>query len=212
MNYKPFYWLMMRHLLYRPLQKHASDFNTRDLLRRAKPIYRTLLGKVKGVSGDNPMAANIYFSFPLIAVWLAADKKIAPETMELIFKEALTRPMIRKAMGKHDLNRPEDMKASADKLRQHAAWADAHPEDTNTWDFNFEEGLHQDGFSYHFTHCPIASFCKEQGIPEITPAICAIDFDMAALRGGRLIRKKTLAHGDDCCDFWFVGDQIVDPK
>lgn len=32
------------------------------------------------------------------------------------------------------------------------------------------------------------------------------------LRQGKLIRKFTLANGDDMCDFWIVGDKLENPE
>lgn len=29
--------------------------------------------------------------------------------------------------------------------------------------FKFDDTLHRNGFYYHFTHCPIADFCKKYG-------------------------------------------------
>lgn len=93
-----------------------------------------------------------------------------------------------------------------------ADWAAAHPEDTKTWDFHFDESLHEDGFYYYFTHCPIADFCKKHGYEEINPVLCNIDYKTCAMRHAVLHREYTVAGGGSACDYWMVGDQIGNPK
>ena len=77
--------------------------------------------------------------------------------------------------------------------------------------FNFDDS-HQDGFYYYFTKCPIAKFFKDNNLEEITPIFCELDHLTIKTRKAKLLRDKTLANGDDMCDFWIVGDKVKDPK
>ena len=60
----------------------------------------------------------------------------------------------------------------------------------------------ENGVSFDVTLCPLADYFKDQGMPEITPyAACNLDFCTADAFGITLTRTKTIAQGDDHCDF-----------
>lgn len=54
--------------------------------------------------------------------------------------------------------------------------------------------------------CPFADHLRAEGLVELgSEAICAVDHELAAARGVRLERGKTLLRGDDRCDFrWII--------
>jgi L-2-amino-thiazoline-4-carboxylic acid hydrolase len=53
--------------------------------------------------------------------------------------------------------------------------------------------------------CPVADYMRAQGAGELCVGTwCNQDFALAELWGGELIRTKTLAAGDELCDFRFV--------
>lgn len=55
--------------------------------------------------------------------------------------------------------------------------------------------------------CPVADYMAAQDASELcVSAWCNQDFALAELWGGRLDRSKTLAKGDEHCDFRFVAD------
>ena len=52
--------------------------------------------------------------------------------------------------------------------------------------------------------CPLATYFKDQGVPELTSsAACSLDYRMAAVWGVTLWRTQTIANGDQLCDFRF---------
>jgi hypothetical protein len=58
------------------------------------------------------------------------------------------------------------------------------------------------------TRCGLVKWFREQGVPEIAPIACEGDFVWAEFMTGlELRRTKTLAEGDDVCDFRYVKEQ-----
>jgi len=56
-----------------------------------------------------------------------------------------------------------------------------------------------------FTKCGLTDWFRNQGAPEIAPIACEGDYIQFALwKGLKFIRTKTIANGDDICDFRFV--------
>ncbi|MCB0912730.1 MAG: L-2-amino-thiazoline-4-carboxylic acid hydrolase [Propionibacteriaceae bacterium] len=56
-------------------------------------------------------------------------------------------------------------------------------------------------FGFDMTECGNVSYLHAHGADELTPYICALDYDGAELFGYGLQRTKTLALGCDRCDF-----------
>jgi len=212
MTYNPMYWYAMKVLLTKPLVKRYGKTSARTLFRKAKPVYRQLLSEMEGVSDKNPMASNIYMSFVVVALWLVSARSVSRDTMAVILEEAVDRKPVRAFCGLVNMNTASGVKMFGKMMRANADWADKHPEDTNTWDFNFDDTKHEEGFYYHFTHCPIAAFCEEHGYEEITPALCNIDYTTMSMMHSVLKRDHTVAAGDGICDYWCYGDKIKDPK
>lgn len=211
MKYNPAIWFLMTRLMKKPLKNCWPD--TDALLKKAQPIYQDLLAKVEGVSDNNPMSKNITMSFVIIAVWLASDREITPDQMSKIVEKMLDIPLMKRgAAAMIDMNTEKGIRSFEKMIRKSADWAKQHTEDWNTWDFHFDNSLHKDGFYYHFTHCPIASFCEKYGYQEINPILCNIDYITMGMMHSKLIREHTVAEGAGICDYWTVGNQITNPQ
>lgn len=60
------------------------------------------------------------------------------------------------------------------------------------------------GVAFDVQVCPLASYLREQGAPELTHfAACSLDYRMASDWGVTLQRRQTLAGGAAYCDFRF---------
>lgn len=213
MKFNAFIWHVMSSRIKKFLKPPAVNENAELLIKKAKPIYKELLSKVEGISDNNPMAGNITTSFVIISIWLASERRIMSKQMSGVLNDAMEDWKLMKLMyGMFDVNSEKGLRALKNKMKKNADWAAAHPEDTATWDFNFDESLHKDGFYYHFTCCPIAGFCKKYGYEEITPVLCQIDYITIAKMHAVLHREHTIAEGGNMCDYWIVGDEIRNPE
>ena len=52
--------------------------------------------------------------------------------------------------------------------------------------------------------CRFVTLCEQVGAPELAPLFCAADLAYFVEGPIRLERPKTLAGGDDCCEFRFT--------
>lgn len=59
---------------------------------------------------------------------------------------------------------------------------------------------------YEFTACPVAEFAQKNGLLELMPYLCNVDFAAMELLHGRLVRMSTCANGDKC-DYTIAGDE-----
>ena len=189
------------------LTKICGKTESETLIKKAKPITSSLINKVEHLSYKNPLAANVQFAFPIIALWLASDRKLTSSQLEKLMQAALDSPVVRLFYSGNDFNDKRKSDAFLNKMKKYSQWHESHPEDSYGWKYEFNDSLHKEGCYYAFTFCPIADFCKRNGYEEIAPVLCNIDYATFKMCHGKLIREKTLAKGDKLCDFWIVGDK-----
>lgn len=212
MRYNSFLFNLLAGRIKRGLVAFYPEERVERWRVEARPIYKGLLSEVEGIDERNPMASNILTSFVIVAMWLASDREVTPHQMAEAMRTAMDMPVLRLAYGAFDLNTGRGVRGVRSMLERSAAYAEAHPEETAAWDLTFDDGLHADGVSYHFTRCPIADFCRAHGYEEINPVLCDIDYDTCRMMHGELRREHTLAAGGALCDYWMVGDRVEDPR
>ena len=212
LKYKPIYWFAMTPFIKRALKTKYSNEDVKMIVRNAKVEYKKLLNKADDIGTKNPMASNLYFCLLFFSFMQGSEGQITVEGLKEIMRITLSDSILLKLMGKKDFNNPKDLKEFKEHIHKNSEWAELHRKDyPETWEFNFDDS-HQDGFYYYFTKCPIAKFFKDNNFEELTPLFCELDHLTIKTRKAKLFRDKTLAKGDDICDFWIVGDKIKNPK
>ena len=56
-------------------------------------------------------------------------------------------------------------------------------------------------FGYDYAECGALKFFRSQGAAAMAPYFCLADFPRSRALGTGLVRTRTLAFGDDCCNF-----------
>lgn len=203
---------MMTPFIKRALKTKYSKKDVKTIVGNAKTEYRKLLNKADDIGSKNPMAFNLYMCLLFFSFMQGSNGKISAEDLKDIMRITLSDPILLKLMGNKDFNDPKELNKFKEHIHKNSDWAELHRKEyPETWKFNFDDS-HQDGFYYYFTKCPIAKFFKDNNLEEITPIFCELDHLTIKTRKAKLLRDKTLANGDDMCDFWIVGDKVKDPK
>lgn len=207
------YWMILAPLVRRSLKKHCGRNFAKVTMQRAKTEYKAMLSRMDDIGADNPMASNVYMCFVFLAAYRAAKGRITVSGLRTVSHEVLAwKPM--KCMGLFmDANKPSGIAALRKKLVKSAEWLENHPEYKKvSWDFNFDETKHSEGYYYHFTQCPLNNFARREGLLDVLPVMCDIDFLTAGLMHAKLHRESTLAEGGRMCDYWYVGDRLGKEK
>ena len=112
----------------------------------------------------------------LLAVRDINHKYIVVDDLRQLARDVLSMPAL-KVMGLYiNGNRKSGVKRFRAMMEKDADWLDKHPQYKNvSWDFNFDETKHLDGFYYHFTQCPFNNFARKGGYLEVLPVMCDID-------------------------------------
>lgn len=77
----------------------------------------------------------------------------------------------------------------------------------NTWSVRTNPERHEHGVAFVLDSCPINDFARAHGYLDVVRWMCACDQLMPPVFHAHLIRHKTLSDGDDCCEYWYVGDR-----
>ena len=203
---------MMTPFIKRALKTKYGNKDVKTIVGNAKTEYRKLLNKADDIGSKNPMASNLYMCLLFFSFMQGSNGKISTQDLKDIMRITLSDPILLKLMGNKDFNDPKELNKFKEHIHKNSDWAELHRKEyPETWKFNFDDS-HQDGFYYYFTKCPIAKFFKDNNLEEITPIFCELDHLTIKTRKAKLLRDKTLANGDDMCDFWIVGDKVKDPK
>jgi len=203
---------MMTPFIKRALKTKYSKKDVKTIVGNAKTEYRKLLNKADDIGSKNPMASNLYMCLLFFSFIQGSNGKISTEDLKDIMRITLSDPILLKLIGNKDFNDPKELNKFKEHIHKNSDWAELHRKEyPETWKFNFDDS-HQDGFYYYFTKCPIAKFFKDNNLQEIPPIFCELDHLTIKTRKAKLLRDKTLANGDDMCDFWIVGDKVKDPK
>ena len=213
LEYTGKYWMILAPIVKKSLKKHYGKTFADKTMTKAKREYRAMLERMDDIGADNPMASNVYMSFVFFAVYRAANGKISIKALRRISEEAVSwKPM--KLMGLFiNANKPNGISAIRKMMLKNAEWLEKHPKYKNiSWDFNFDENKHRDGYYYHFTQCPLNTFARREGLIDVLPVMCDMDFFTAGLMHAKLHRENTLAGGGKICDYWYVGDKMKAPK
>lgn len=211
MKYVGMYWTLFAPLMKNSIRKRFGANLADESIRYGKDEYRRLLSKADDLGPGNPMASNAYFAYVFAGAWLGSKRKISPDDMALVMTDVLNSKLLRTVFGMTNLNKTP--KKWEQDMRRYEEWYKVHGKEYPVnWNVNFEEGKHKDGSFYYFSRCPICEFCNREGISELMPALCSTDEVMFKLQHGKLYRDHTIAGGDAVCDYWVVGDKVVNPQ
>ena len=208
MKYRGIYWALFAPMIKKSIADRFDKELAERSVRLGKEEYKRLLSRADDLGPGNPMAMNAYFAYVFAAAWLGSGMRITPDEMADVMTDVLTSPLLRTVFGLTDLNKTP--KKWYNDMKKYEAWYREHGKAYPiNWIVNFDEAAHRDGSYYYFTRCPICEFCEREGIGELMPALCATDKVMFRLQHGKLHREHTIANGDGICDYWVVGDQVI---
>ena len=194
---------VLRHLIQSrygyELAKRAYD--------GARPIYRDLIDRSPHIGAGNPMEKNIYEACVFFSMYRASEGDITPDMMRQVVHDLFSLPFMKAAGAFTDLRNPNDMVKLNARLHENAHWAEDRPEIRDaTWDFNFGDSRGCTVASYYFTHCPLNDLCRQEGLMDILPVMCEIDYITPTLMHGKLTREHTLAQDGPYCDYLIEGE------
>lgn len=194
----------------RPLLAAKWDDPTADaVVEAALRRFEVLLPGLPYIGGtDNDLTANLVSAALGLALYFEMkDRGAAVEdTGRVLFQAAAT--MFGSDPMSGVMGQLSNSALAQDKIKKEAEASQkkTYPED---WVFSFVEGGADFDFGIDYTECGICKYFKAQGAQELTPYMCLLDVPISRAMNTGLVRTKTLARGDNCCDFRYRGGRDV---
>ncbi|MFQ9093815.1 MAG: L-2-amino-thiazoline-4-carboxylic acid hydrolase [Ruminococcus sp.] len=185
-------------LCFQPaLEKLSAVYPEMDIKSYKKNVkheYKNMLLRtpdIEAVPGDK----SVYRSICLFSAQSRTDK-ITPAIVDAMVTAVFDSPFMIKAHKNKKCTLFTD-KVQDKKVKE--SIASQTSEYALDWKFRYEKGV--DEFYNTYTECGICKLGIRENCFEFVPCLCNMDERNYRNEGGQLHRTKTLAQGDDCCDF-----------
>lgn len=142
------------------------------------------------------MVADLYIAAFVFSLHKAEPDKISPDIVNEMVTAVFDSPFMIKAHKNKKCTLFTD-KVQDKKVKESIASQTSKYE--LDWKFHYEKGINE--FYNTYTECGICKLGKRENCFEFVPCLCNMDERNYRNDGGQLHRTKTLAQGDDCCNF-----------
>lgn len=177
---------------------------SRAMAEQAAETFDKLFDQFPEVGGDR----NWDTQFIPVAAWYVAlyrPMQSAGKSAEDVGK--LVYDLYRRSLEgtpKDETTREGENLFNPDSMAAMAAWAEwtQKREYPANWVAAFIRGDGKEfDYGYDYTECGLVKYFRSQGVSELAPYVCLNDFLKSAAIGSGLSRTRTLAEGDEVCDF-----------
>ena len=189
-------WTGYKGTFRKQLTQMLSEENPKEVMKKAHKKYKEILAGVPEFDKGDRFLINIVNCALLSAVLLSVEKKYTVEEIRLYY---------RKAMCENNLTKMASKKSKAytvkgrEKLKMQAEKSQTN-DNPYSWKFTVEDGETINQYTATFYTCGICRLMTQLGLKEYIPAMCTLDYDMAALNNTEFTREYTIAGGGKFCD------------
>lgn len=192
------YALLFNRILDGYYKKHLPQKYAQftQLKRRTTTEFRAMVERTPGIGGSS-LKGDLIGACYFFAM-AKADPDMTPDLMNAIVDAGIHSSFMQKAHeGKRKKGSLFSDKTQDRKAREAAESQNRH--DEMGWTFTYEKGT--DEFWCTYTRCGICTLARREHMERFLPCMCQMDFATYDMVGAELIRTKTLAAGDECCNF-----------
>lgn len=177
------------------LSQLRPEMNIGDYRKKVKREYRAMLLRTPDIGGSS-LEMNLYIAAFVFSLHKAEPKKITPDVVNEMVTAVFDSAFMVKAHKNKKCTLFTD-KVQNKKLAESKASQNSKYE--LDWKFQYKKGNNE--FYNTYTECGICKLGLRENCFEFVPCLCNMDERNYKNEGGKLHRTKTLAQGDDCCDF-----------
>lgn len=171
------------------------DMDMKKYKKKVQQEFKAMLLRTPDIGGSS-LEANLYIAAFVFSLHKAEPERITPDVVDEMVTAVFDSPFIVKVHKNKKCVLFTD-KVQDKKVKESiASQASTYELD---WKFHYEKGV--DEFYNTYTECGICKLGKRENCFEFVPCLCNMDERNYRNDGGELHRTKTLAQGDDCCNF-----------
>jgi hypothetical protein len=189
-------WAVFKGDFQRKLSVVLAEESPKTVMRKAHKKYREILQTMDEFDKGDAFVINILSGAMLAAVLLSVEKKYTVAEVRTYYKTAMnSNYVMQKAVRtkkSYTKKGRQQLKERAEKSRQ--------GKNPYSWKFTVEDGKTINEYTATFYTCGLCYLFNRLGLSEYVPAMCAYDYDMAAMNQTEFSRQYTLADGGPYCD------------
>ena len=200
------YPVILTNVVKKELGKYYESSDIKRIIQCTRVDYYDIIKRTPDMGGSkNYYIANMYLGAYLIGLYKNIREKISLEEYNNIIENGLKNcGLLKLKMKKVNYLSSKYRKS----LYKRAKWAKENETKYPwTWQIRIPENKNRDGLYFEFTQCGLCKLCINENVPELTQLMCNTDYLSFSLAGFKLIRTKTLAVGNDYCDFWVLKNE-----
>lgn len=196
--------LGMKLIFDRSYKKNLSSVfgydkrQAKAIAKRASKKYKEIIKELPEFEKDDRFLINIVSCAQFASFYLSLPEKKSLESVTEYYNKSMMTGAMKlfcRTAGKKKFS-----ESDVEGMKRTEAFraADRNP---YSWNMTFEPFEDGSGYCAKFTKCGICVLLKKLGIPEVTPAMCALDYAMSDAGGASVFtREYTLASGGPYCD------------
>lgn len=166
------------------------------VMSRSKKKYMEICRRLPSWQENDVLLVNLLSGASVAAIYLSLNEKPTVEQVTLFYHSVMNDSQLMNL----NLKMTKHFKTSQQQKYKREGLKSQESSNPYSWRYLYEEGANLNEFTLRFTQCGICHLFKELGISDITPAMCAYDYEMAKKTNTLFTRKGTIAEGSDCCD------------
>lgn len=194
----------MRGPIYKTLKRERPTLLSRAFKRRLSAEYKAIIERTAGLGGarHNPMEVILYFLIFLIAVYKVAAGQIDEALFSQLIDDLVASPFMKRVARAEGAFSKKTLRMQAKLATQSQKKAFQ-----NDWVSQFEHRAGSGEYFITYRECGICKVAKKEGVFHLAKHLCKMDYALFAYKNAVLDRTKTLADGDDCCNFHIMTPQ-----
>ncbi len=171
------------------------EMDMKQYKKKVKKEYKAMLLRTPDIGGSS-LEMNLYIAAFVFSLYKAEPNEITPEIVNQMVDAVFDSPFMIKAHKNKKCTLFSD-KVQDKKVKESIASQNSKYE--LDWKYDYKKG--KDEFYNTYTECGICKLGLRENCFEFVPCLCNMDERSYRNEGGQLHRTKTLANGDECCNF-----------
>lgn len=188
-------WTGFKGTFRKQLSKSFDERNPAEVIKNASKKYRKILSGVDEFEKGDHFLMNI-LSCAMLSVVLLLTKKIFTGRSPCLLPQG----DVRKLSDESSRQKSRAYTAKGRELLKSQAKESEKNTNPYSWKFSVEDGETLNQYTATFHICGVCFLMTKLGLKEYIPAMCSLDYDMAALNNTEFSREFTLAGGGKYCD------------
>lgn len=180
------------------LSSLKPEMDMKQYKKKVKKEYKAMLLRTPDIGGSS-LEMNLYIAAFVFSLYKAEPNEITPEIVNQMVDAVFDSPFMIKAHKNKKCTLFSD-KVQDKKVKESIASQNSKYE--LDWKYDYKKGKEE--FYNTYTECGICKLGLRENCFEFVPCLCNMDERSYRNEGGQLHRTKTLANGDECCNFHVI--------